>query len=91
MILDKIPMSWLVVGFGGQAMFSCRFLAEPEPLHQLLLGLVALGLLVLTPALSKSDASLARSGDRSKHQQRDRVEPATADSRAHHAWSNVGL
>jgi lipid-A-disaccharide synthase-like uncharacterized protein len=28
MILDKIPMSWLVVGFGGQAMFSCRFLIQ---------------------------------------------------------------
>jgi lipid-A-disaccharide synthase-like uncharacterized protein len=28
MILDDIPVSWLALGFLGQAMFSCRFLAQ---------------------------------------------------------------
>jgi len=28
MILDDIPVGWLAVGFGGQAMFSCRFLVQ---------------------------------------------------------------
>jgi lipid-A-disaccharide synthase-like uncharacterized protein len=28
MTLDEIPISWLAIGFGGQAMFSCRFLVQ---------------------------------------------------------------
>jgi len=28
MTLDDIPVGWLAVGFGGQAMFSCRFLVQ---------------------------------------------------------------
>jgi lipid-A-disaccharide synthase-like uncharacterized protein len=28
MTLDNIPISWLAVGFGGQALFSCRFLVQ---------------------------------------------------------------
>ena len=28
MTLDEIPISWLAVGFGGQVLFSCRFLVQ---------------------------------------------------------------